>query len=119
MLSGGCYTESPAFYVLVGNRGNLLAAQLCGKALLMEHPVISDAIHSLMDKLTCLLSADPSSHPLSGHKPVEPPPIEHPIRVCAPVSIQTFSTIRTFLGHSHKILLNIHCLCVCQELIEE
>ena len=81
-----------ACYVLVSNRGSLLAAQLCDKALLMGHPVISDAIHSLMDKLTCLLSADTSSQLLSGHKPVEPPPIEHPIRVCAPVSLQTFRT---------------------------
>ena len=82
-----------ACYVLLNNKDSLLAIQLCDKALLMGHPVISDVIHSLVSTLTDLLSAAYSSKLLScPSKVVEPPQIEHPIRSCAGLSLQAFRT---------------------------
>ena len=78
--------------VLVDNKDSRLAAQLCDKALLMGHPVISDVIHCIVNKLSNHLSADSSSQLLVSRKAAEPPLVERPVRGCARVSLEAFRT---------------------------
>ena len=70
------------------------AVMLCDKALMMGHPVIGDVIHSLVNKLTEVLSAKQISklHTCVVHRTLEPPTIEYPIKVCSDVSIVQFKT---------------------------
>ncbi|KAI6651476.1 Lysine-specific demethylase 8 [Oopsacas minuta] len=80
---------------LVHNMDNIvIAVKLCDKALMMGHPVISEIIHSLADKLTDILYVrySPKLHNSYIHRVLEPHNIDCPIKLCSDVSLQAFQT---------------------------